>query len=94
VPESESTLSARVAALERDTRDHSRSITEIVLVQRETMKDVAQLKEDRAIDEVKDGYRDEKLAGINKIGWLVVSTVIVLFLGAVFASLKLGVFHV
>jgi hypothetical protein len=94
VPDSENTLSARVAALERDARDHSKSITEIVLVQRETNKDVDRLQEAKAVEEVKNAYRDEKIANINGIGKLVVTTVIVLFIGAVFAALKLGLFNV
>lgn len=76
----------------RDLENQAKTITEIVINQRAMGVDLAELKQERAVAEVEDKFRDEKLKSITDMGKLVVTTVVVLFVGAVFAALKLGLF--
>jgi beta-N-acetylglucosaminidase len=78
----------------RDLENQAKSITEIVLSQREMREDIAELKQERAVQAVEDKFRDEKLSSIYSLGKVALGAIVTLFIGAIFAALKAGIFNV
>lgn len=68
----------RLDLVERDVRDHSKSITDIITDQRATKNQVGELEQDKAVRTVEDKHLDERLdrieeriAGVYQLGlWL------------------------
>lgn len=78
----------------RDQENLAKTVTEIILNQRVMNDDLVDVKRANAVRAESDKHRDEKLDSIFNLGRTILVAVILLFLGAVFAGLKAGVFNV
>lgn len=78
----------------RDQENQAKTITEIIQNQRTMNDTLFEIEKENAVRVEADKNRDEKLDSIFKLGWAVLLAVVTLFIGAVFAALRTGVFNV
>lgn len=78
----------------RDQENQAKTITEIIQNQRSMLDDINEMQRAGAVRDAEDKHRDEKLDSIFNLGRTILVAVILLFIGAVFAGLRAGVFNV
>ncbi len=78
----------------RDQENQAKTITEIIQNQRSMLDDINEMQREAAVRTAEDKHRDEKLDSIFNLGRTILVAVILLFVGAVFAGLRAGVFNV
>jgi hypothetical protein len=78
----------------RDQENQAKTITEIIQNQRSMNDDLVDVQRANAVRAEADKHRDEKLDSIFNLGRTILVAVILLFIGAVFAGLRAGIFNV
>ncbi len=78
----------------RDQENQAKTITEIIQNQRSMLDDINEMQREAAVRTAEDKHRDEKLDSIFNLGRTILVAVILLFVGALFAGLRAGVFNV
>ncbi len=78
----------------RDQENQAKTTTEIIQNQRSMLDDINEMQREAAVRTAEDKHRDEKLDSIFNLGRTILVAVILLFVGALFAGLRAGVFNV